>query len=44
MKVQKINYCYRRFHPLYGVEHIMQLTIKTENKVRLENSGKTQQI
>ena len=44
MKIQRINYGYRRFHPLYGVEHIIQLTIKTENKVRLENSGKTQQI
>ena len=44
MKVQKINYGYRRFHPLYGVEHIMQLTIKTAKKIRLEKSGKTQQI
>ena len=44
MKVQRVNYGYRRFHPLYGVEHIIQLTTKTEKKVRLENSGKTQQI
>lgn len=43
-KIQKINYGYRRFHPLYGVEHIMQLTVKTEKKVRLDNSGKTEQI
>ncbi|XP_068721554.1 chondroitin sulfate synthase 3-like [Montipora capricornis] len=44
MKIQKVNYGYQRFHPLYGIQHIMQLTVKTEKKIRTEKTGKTRQI
>ena len=41
--IQKINYRYRRFHPTYGIQHIMQVTVKTEKKPRNGKNGTTKQ-
>ena len=41
MKIQKINYGYRRVHPLYGVQYVMQVTVKTEKTIRDQNTEKT---
>ena len=38
INIQNINYGYRRFHPTYGIQHIMQATVKKEKKIR---HGKT---
>ena len=38
INIQKINHGYRRFHPTCGIQHIMQVTVKKEKKVR---HGKT---
>jgi len=32
LKKQEINYGYRRFHPLYGIQHILQLTVSSVKK------------
>ena len=34
LKDQIMNYGYRRFHPLYGVQHIVQVTVHSANKYR----------
>ena len=44
MNIQRVNYGYRRFHPLYGVQHIMHVTVRTEKKIRDEKNGKTKRI
>ena len=44
MSIKSINYGYRRFHPTYGVQHIMQVTVKTEKKSRDEKREKTKKI
>ena len=41
--IQKINYGYRRFHPTHGIQHIMQVTVKTEKKTRNGKSTTTKQ-
>ena len=43
INIQNINYGYRRFHPTYGIQHIMQVTVKTEKKARNGKSGTTEQ-
>ena len=44
MNIQRINFVYRRFHPLYGVQHIMQVTVRTEKKIREKKHGKLKKI
>ena len=41
MNIQRINFGYRRFHPLYGVQHILEVTVRTEKKIREKKHRKT---
>ena len=41
LKDQIMNYGYRRFHPLYGVQHIVQVTVHSANKYRNKTTGET---
>ena len=44
LKNQEINYGYRRFHPLYGMQHIVQVTVTSEQKHRNSKTGATKTI
>ena len=39
LKNQEINYGYRRFHPLYGIQHILQLTVSGVKKQPHQTTG-----
>ena len=42
--IQNINYGYKRVHPIFGVQYVMQMTVKTKKKIRDEKIGETKQI
>ena len=44
LKYLKINYGYRRFHPLYGMQHIVQVTVTSAKKHRDSKTGATKTI
>lgn len=44
LKVQEINYGYRRVHPLYGIQHIVHVTVSSAKKHRNNTSGETKTI
>jgi len=44
LRDQKVNYGYRRFHPIYGIQHIVQVTVRSANKYRHNITGETQTI
>ncbi|XP_020610208.1 chondroitin sulfate synthase 1-like [Orbicella faveolata] len=39
LKYQQINYGYRRFHPLYGIQHVVQVTVSSTKKHRSKTIG-----
>lgn len=44
LNIQKLNYGYRRFHPLHGIQHSMQVTVKKDKKIHYEKSGRTKLV
>ena len=44
LKDHEINYGYRRFHPLYGIQHVVQVTVINAKKHRNKKTGKTKTI
>ena len=44
LKYQEINYGYRRFHPIYGIQHIVQVTVNSDKKHRNRKTGATKTI
>lgn len=42
--VHKIKHGYRRVHPIYGVQYVLQLTVKTQRKIRDHKLKKTRTI
>ena len=44
LKKQEIKNFYRRFHPLYGIQHIVQVTVNSESKQRNRKTGATKTI
>ena len=44
LKDQEMNFGYRRFHPLYGIQHVVQLTVIGTKRHRNKNTGETKTI
>ena len=44
LKNQELNYFYRRFHPLYGIQHIVQVTVNSERKHPNRKAGTAKTI
>ena len=42
--IQEVNYGYRRVHPLYGVQHVIDVTIKSKNETHNNTSGETKTV
>ena len=39
LKEKELNYGYRRFHPLYGIQHVLQVTVSSMKKYGSKTAG-----
>ena len=44
LAIQKVNYGYRRVHPLYGVQHVIEVAIKSKKRTHNNTSGETKTV